>query len=108
MLSKLLDIFARIVDAMEILNSKCNEHGKHAKEEMVRRCWRKAAILPVGMQADINADLGSLSTPTVKKTLSKEDSKELCDLMHNLSMKTKNLDKEKHVGTPLEGSFLTE
>ena len=77
---------------MEILQSMWERDGKYAREEGIRRCWRKAGILPIGKNTEIDAELGSTSTSAAKKSLSKEDCDELCSLMKDLSTKTKNLD----------------
>jgi hypothetical protein len=38
---------ATILDAMNILDSIWKVDGRYAKEDGIRRCWRKAAILPL-------------------------------------------------------------
>ena len=63
----------------EIWNVK--EDGKYVSSDSIRRCWRKASILPVTWETDINNDVGSASLPKKLKMISKEQSDELCELM---------------------------
>ena len=54
---------ATILDAMQILNKIRSNDGKYASEDGIRRCWRKADILPVSWNQQINADVGSATLP---------------------------------------------
>ena len=72
---------------MLILDAIWKVDGRHALEDGIRRCWRKADILPIGMNTDINADIGRASTPQADKTISKEDCDQLCGLMKSLNVK---------------------
>jgi len=79
---------ATILDAMLILNEIWDHDGKYAREDGIRRCWRKAGILPTNMATIINQDLGTNSIPNCNKVLNKEDSRNLCELMCKLQVKT--------------------
>ena len=80
---------ATILDAMLILNEIWDHDGKYAREDGIRRCWRKAGILPTNMATIINQDLGTNSIPNHDKVLNQE-SQNLCELM-NKSYKSKLL-----------------
>lgn len=72
------------------------------------RCWRKADILPVSWNADINNEVGSRSWHGEKfKTVSKEVSDELCLLMSDIKLKvsTGELDSKPGAGEVFNDSF---
>ncbi|CAB9505697.1 expressed unknown protein [Seminavis robusta] len=100
---------AHLLDAMTILNDIWNQDGRYAKENGVRRCWRKAGILPIAMETAINVDLGSNSIPMKDKVMSKEDSDDLCNLMSALQVKTQEtqVDVARHA-IALQGSFAAD
>ena len=100
---------ATVLDAMTILNDLWNQDGKYARPEGMRRCWRKAAILPEYMDNAINQELGSNSIPQKAKVLSKEDSDELCDLMTKLQVKVKETGVDTNTDAyALQGSFAAD
>lgn len=100
---------ATILDAMNILKEIWSRDGKYAREGGIRRCWKKANILPIDMQTEISQDLGSLSVPMKDKTLTKEESSELCNLMKALQVKTKDGDLNvDSVAIALQDSFADE
>jgi hypothetical protein len=73
-----------VLDAMNMVLQVWNNDEKYATPEGVRRCWRKANILPPGMDQDINNEIGSASMPESQKKISEEESSELCDLLKKL------------------------
>jgi DDE superfamily endonuclease/Tc5 transposase DNA-binding domain len=100
---------ATILDAMNILNSIWRVDGRYAKEDGIRRCWRKASILPLHMNTTIDAELGRASTSLNCRILKKEDCDELCELMTMLKVKatTDLLDCDK-AGVAFKDSFVSE
>ena len=54
---------ATVLDAMEIIAELWNTDGKYAKVDSIKRCWRKAKILPGAWEQDINNAVGSASLP---------------------------------------------
>jgi hypothetical protein len=100
---------ATIGDAMNILNSMWKEDGRYAKEEGIRRCWRKAGILPIAMNTTIDSELGSASISQATKTLAKEDCDLLCGLLMQLKVKatTAMLDCDS-TAIAFQGSFVDE
>ena len=100
---------ATILDAMLIIKEIWSMNQKYATEEGIRRCWRKAGILPLAMETEINKDLGHSGTPLGVKTLSKEDCNELCSLMKAVQLQTKSCDLDTNsVPVALQGSFAAE
>jgi DDE superfamily endonuclease len=100
---------AHIIDAMNILNGFWSVDGRYALIDGIRRCWRKADILPLEMNLEIYKDLGSLSIPAREKVLSAADCSKLCNLMSSLQVKVTetNLDCS-NVGKVFQNSFATE
>ena len=79
---------ATLLDAMLILDGIWKEDGKYATVDGIRRCWRKACILPTNMSTLIDQDLGTNSIPNCDKVLNTEESLNLCELMNQLQVKT--------------------
>lgn len=77
-----------VLDAIIILHALWSNNDKYTTEEGLRRCWRKAAILPVTWNADINNDLGSNSALVDETRISEELQDELCSLIGKLAMQT--------------------
>ena len=69
-----------ILDCMEMLKTVW-DGDKYVSQESISRCWRKADILPVTWNADINNEVGSASMPEKDKVVSKELLDEMCSLM---------------------------
>ena len=61
--------------------------GKYVSDESICRCWRKADILPVTWNADINNEVGSATIAMRDKTLSENDTDELCALLADVKLK---------------------
>jgi hypothetical protein len=100
---------AHVLDAMNILNNIWGKDGKYASEDSVRRCWRKADILPPTWMADINNEVGSGSLSMKDKKISDEDCDLLCSLMKNLRTKvTDNAIDMSKEGYAMQGSFVEE
>lgn len=100
---------ATILDAMMIIKDIWGKNQKYATEEGIRRCWRKAGILPLAMETEINKALGHSGTPLGEKTLSKEDCDELCSLMKAVRLQTKSCELDTNsVAVALQGSFAGE
>jgi hypothetical protein len=59
---------------------------KYATPEAIKRCWRKADILPATWNADINNDVGFATMPDKHKTISKEDCAVICDILSKLKI----------------------
>ena len=60
---------ATILDAMYILDGIWKKDARYAKVEGIRRCWRKADILPVAMETLINQEVGSISGQNSTKVI---------------------------------------
>ena len=73
-----------MLDAMMLLLQVWNHDAKYATPEAVKHCWRKADILPVTWNADINNDVGHKRMPDKLKTVSKEECAELCNILSKL------------------------
>jgi hypothetical protein len=99
-----------LLDVMTILFLLWEGDGKYATTTGIKRCWRKASILPVSWDNDINNDVGSESVSIRDKTLSAADSQALCGLMRSLQVKADTsggVDTRRHA-YGLQGSFLDE
>ena len=100
---------AHVLDAMIICNEIWGRDGRWATEDGIRRCWRKAGILPQELNQATDAEIGRGLTKvsTAKKTLSKEDTDEICALMRKLIVKapTVNISKD---AVALKDSFAEE
>ena len=80
---------ATLLDCMVILDSLWSEDGKYARESGIKRCWRKADILPKIWECDIENDVGRSSYQHEKK-ISKDDCRVLCCLMEQLQVRCQN------------------
>jgi len=100
---------ATVLDTMRILKSLWDENTKYASEDSIRRCWRKADILPASWNADINNDVGSGSLSNKSKRISTELCTELCGLMGRLSVKAMATNVNcATTGYALSDSFVSE
>ena len=79
---------ATILDAMYILDEIWKNDARYALVTGIRRCWRKADILPIAMETLINQEEGSAGRNSTK-VMSDEDCKELCGIMSKLQVKTR-------------------
>ena len=61
--------------------------GRYVSTESIQRCWRKANILPKIWNVDIKNAVRRTSVPEKHKVVSKEVSKELCQLMGAIKLK---------------------
>ena len=101
---------ATVLDAIKILDSIWRKDSTYAKKDGIRRCWRKADILPSSWNADINNDVGSASLPECDKKLSEEDCSVLCNLMKSIQLKAKveKLDTSRSGANCFENSFVCD
>ena len=90
---------------MNIIRDLWSKDEKYAKEDGIRRCWRKAGILPIAMETEINKDLGSASVPMGIKTMNADDCNELYSLMGQLNVKAAGLDTQSKA-IAFQGSFV--
>lgn len=98
---------ATILDAMMLLLQVWTNEEKYATEDAVKRCWRRADILPVSWNAEINNDVGSKTMPDKSKTISKEEyAEELCDILSKLRVVCDHHDGPTNAPV-LDGSLLT-
>jgi len=93
-----------VLDAMLLVNQAWSNDEKYGRVEGIRRCWRKAGILPVEWDLEIDNDLGSATVSDDRKKLSKEDCDELCNMMKTLSTKA----RDTSLDTNKEGYGLQE
>ena len=77
---------------MKILNGIWSVDAKYAKNDSICRCWRKAGILPLSWDCEINNDVGQLprSMPAKDKQISSDECKQLCDLFEQIEVRVKN------------------
>jgi DDE superfamily endonuclease/Tc5 transposase DNA-binding domain len=100
---------ATILDAMLIMKNIWQADQRYAKEDGIRRCRRKAKILPINMNTNIDAEIGSASMSESDKTLKKEDCDQLCELMTLLKVKATNASLDCNVNASVfQESFLSE
>ena len=71
---------ATLLDAMELLKEIWDGDRRYAHSAGILRCWRKANILPIGWETDIEMLVGRASVPEKVKQISAEDNAELCGL----------------------------
>lgn len=97
-----------ILDCMEMLKTVWDGE-KYVSTESISRCWRKADILPVTWNADINNEVGSASMPERDKVVSDEILNEMCNLMTSVQLKAEDsaVDTET-VASVLKNTFVTE
>jgi hypothetical protein len=95
-----------MLEAMEILTETWNGDGKHAKDEGLMRCWRKANMFPPSWDADVNNEVGSNSMSNKDKKISEEDCDELCGLLQKLIVKAHHCDTSRAVA--LQGSVVDD
>ena len=79
---------ATVLDTMKILHIIWSNNGKYATEEGIKRCRRKADILPTAWNQDINNSVGSNYISEKEKRISDNDCELLCNLMKKFQTKT--------------------
>ena len=100
---------ATLLDAMTILVGIWSVDGKYAREDGIRRCWRKADILPISMNTEINADLGSNRVSISDKTIDNDTLFDLCQTMTKLHVKANESPLDTNsTATALQNSFAAE
>ena len=68
---------------MEILKKVWeNEILNFVSNVAIQRCWRKADVLPITWNQDINNEVGSRSMSEKEKTVDRQACLELCNLMN--------------------------
>ena len=84
--------------------------GRYISSESIRRCWRKADILPISWNMDINNEVGHASRPEWKKVVSKETCNELCNLMNSIKLRANesSIDTTTAVGNVFRDTFVTD
>ena len=77
-----------------------DDEVKYSRVDGIKRCWRKANILPVSWECNINNDVGHSSVPISIKTLNKDNCDNNCNLLEFFSVKAKysgvNVSREAH------------
>ena len=76
-----------ILDCMEMLKTIWDGE-KYVSQESISRCWRKADILLVTWNADINNTVGSATTPQKNKVVNKDILDETCSLLGKIRVRT--------------------
>ena len=99
---------AHIIDAMTILDSIWSCDGKYAKSDAIKRCWRKADILPQSWNSEINNEVGNNSIPMKDKTISISECNLLCNLLNKIKIKCKETNMNEAEAYGLEDSIFTE
>lgn len=97
---------ATLLNAMQIIKDIWDADAKYARSADILRCWRKANILPIGWEVDIENAVGRASVPDKDKTLSDADCEELCLLFKRVHASAQSVSVEVADGTnALTGSF---
>jgi len=96
---------AHVLDAMEICVEIWNNDGKYAKEESIKRCWRKAGLLTATEEADLENEIGRATIPTKDKVISQDDCLELCNMFTQLQFKVSGME---NLPSALEDSLVSE
>jgi len=96
---------AHLLDAMEICLAIWNKDDTYAMEDSIRRCWRKAGLLSITEEADLENDIGRASVRQKDKVISHADCMELCNLFTQLQCKVNNFDM---LPPALEDCYLSE
>ena len=68
---------ATLLDAMELLKGIWEANARYGTSSGILRCWRKANILLIAWETEIENTVGRDSVPDKLKQISKEDRKEL-------------------------------
>jgi len=101
-----------ILDCMTMIKHIWNGDvgGKYVSTESIRRCWRKADILPITWNMDIENEVGHASTPQCKKVVSEDTCNELCNLMESIVLKADEccIDTTAAEGSIFRDSFVTD
>ena len=79
-----------MLDTMRIMKPIWEaDEGKYSRVDGIKRCWRKADILTVYWECDINNDVGRSSVPIRMNNLNEDDCDNICNLLETLSVKAK-------------------
>ena len=100
-----------ILDCMVMLKHVWGGRSdRYITSEGIKRCWRKADILPQAWNLDINNDVGRASIPERQKVLSKKASDELCDLMSGIKLRANSsyIDVSSSTTNVFKDSFVTD
>ena len=65
-----------------------DDEGKYDRVDGIKRCWRKADILPISWEFYINNYGGSSYVPIIMNTLNKYYCDNICNLLETLSVKS--------------------
>ena len=96
---------------MEILKKVWeNEILNFVSNVAIQRCWRKADVLPITWNQDINNEVGSRSMSEKEKTIDRQACLELCNLMNEIVLKcnSEENDLSKGNGVAFQHSFVTD
>ena len=77
-----------MLDAIKILHVIWSNDGKYATEAVIKRCWRKADILPPAWNQYINNDVGRNYVSEKDRRISDDDCGLLCTFMKKIQIKT--------------------
>ena len=96
---------ATLLDAMQLLKGIWDGDGRYAHSAGILRCWRKANILPIGWETEIENMVGRDSVPAKDKRISEEDSAELCGLFKKCWGNMQKTPEDAHSTNGLAQSF---
>jgi hypothetical protein len=99
---------ATVMDALQILHGIWSCDDKYAKVDGIKRCWRKANILPISWNMQINNEVGSASVSDSDKRISDEDCDVLCNLMKKIQFKSANMIDTVNIPLSLCASFAVD
>ena len=79
-----------MIDEMRTMKPILEDYeGKYSRVDGIKRCWKKANILPVSSECDINNDVGRSYVSISRKTLNKDDCDNICNLLEIFSVNAK-------------------
>jgi hypothetical protein len=99
---------ATVMDAIQLLHGIWSRNDKYAKVDGIKRCWRKADILPPSWNQQINNEVGSASLSDRDKKISDEDCNVLCNLMKEIQLKSANSIDTVKIALSLHASFAVD
>jgi hypothetical protein len=91
-----------------LLHGIWSRNDKYAKVDGIKRCWRKADILPPSWNQQINNEVGSASLSDRDKKISDEDCNVLCNLMTKIQLKSANSIDTVNMALSLHASFAVD
>ena len=96
-----------MLDAMKILHVIWSKNRNYATEAGIKRCWRKADILPPAWNQDTKNDVGSNSISEKDNRISDNDCELLCNFTKNIQTNTTSADLDTSTTVVCFGDYFT-